>query len=93
MLAFSGNVRDPLQRRPTRSIKAVNMMDRSYWRALSYEKKEDDAKLGRSHERLTRIERRCPYVVQDGIKLKWMKWHKQLMCLCAEARQGTLLQD
>lgn len=32
--------------------------------------KEDDGKLGRSNERLSRIERSVQYVVHDGLTIK-----------------------
>lgn len=42
-------------------------MERSYEWVLSYGEKEDDDKLGRSNERLTKLERSPPYVIRDEI--------------------------
>lgn len=45
-----------LQRRQTTIMSTAYVMERSYGRALSYGKIENDEKLGRSDERMTRFE-------------------------------------
>lgn len=45
-------------------------MERSYERARSYQKKENDGKLRWNVARLTRIKESGPCVVQDGITVK-----------------------
>lgn len=56
-----------LESRRTRIMENVSVMERSYYRVLSYEKEKDDGKLGRRHEKLASIERGLPYVLRDGI--------------------------
>lgn len=48
-------------------MKMVDMMTRAYQRALSYRKKEDDGKMGRSDERMARTRNSTPCVRSDSI--------------------------
>lgn len=50
-------------------IGTVSRMDRGYRKAPSYEKNEDEGKLGRSDKRLRWIGRSRPYVVRDEVTI------------------------
>lgn len=58
-----------LRRKRTRMMETVGVMEKMHGKAPSDEKKKDDGKLGRSDERLERVENNRPYVVRDVITI------------------------
>lgn len=51
-------------------MEMVNIMYRSYERAPSFRRKEDDGKLGRINRKTEQIETYRPYVLRDKITIK-----------------------
>lgn len=50
-------------------METINMMERSYKRALLYAQEDIDEKLGRKDEIIEKAERSELYLVLDGIKI------------------------
>lgn len=66
-------------RKRTRIMEAVSVLARSYEKALRFRKKEDNGKLGRSVDRLARIESNVPYIVRDCITVIMNKMTRAAM--------------
>lgn len=75
-------------------METIGMIYGSYKNALSYEKKKEDRKWGRSYESLNLIEKRWPNVVRDGITTTINGMARVAdLGVCAGSLQPTLRQD
>lgn len=59
----------PFQKRQTRKMERVNVMERSYEMAISYNNKDDSGKLGRSDGTVGNFRRCAPHVIRDAITI------------------------